>query len=257
LSVSSRLAVAFATTVVAGLAAAGALAQTPTPAPDNVITPGPPPAVDNTRNDSNNSCFLNLASVGRASAEDDLTVGYVLKCATPITGYSLSVQTGAGTRVPSVTAFETEVFALAKGTNAVLPDQSFSCSGEQPGFGVNCTGYYGGAYATIPGTFDLQVPVDNLRAVPSLAVTATVFRATPTSDGKGGFKKNADGSPAIVSSVSGPYAARLNDPSIKATKPAGTKGSKGTKAKKAKAAKAKAAKAKAARSAKAKAAARV
>lgn len=216
MSVTSRLAAAAITTVVAaGTLASGASAQTPAPANpgDTVVTPGTPVAPDATRNDSNNSCSLHLKSQARPTLEDDLTVDYALRCATPITGYSISVSTGA--RVAPVTAFETEVFAIQKGTGAVLPDQGFNCSGEQPGWGVNCTGYYGGAYATLPGTFDLSTGVSNLRQVLGLSVTATVFRAVPSPDGKGGYKKNADGSPTIVSSVAGPFNAKIDDPGLR------------------------------------------
>jgi hypothetical protein len=244
LSVSSRIAAVAVTTVVAaGTLASVAGAQTPTPAPgapgDTVVTPGAPVATDATRNDSNNSCSLHLKSQDRPSLEDDLTVGYSLRCATPITGYSLSVSAGSG--VPPVSGFETEVFAIQKGTGAVLPDQGFSCTGEQPGYGVNCTGYYGGAYATLPGTFDMETGVSNLRQVLGLSVTATVFRAVPSPDGKGGYKKNADGSPTIVSYVAGPFKAKIDDPGLR------SKASKSTAAKAKAKAKAKAARAKAAK----------
>lgn len=244
MSVSSRLAAAAITTVVAaGALASGASAQAPAPAAapgDTVVTPGTPVAPDATRNDSNNSCSLHLKSQARPTLEEDLTVDYSLRCATPITGYSLSVSTGA--RVAPVTAFETEVFAIQKGTGTVLPDQGFNCSGEQPGWGVNCTGYYGGAYATLPGTFDLATGVSNLRAVLGLSVTATVFRAVPSPDGKGGYKKNADGSPTIVPSVSGPFVAKVDDPGLRSAAAKATAKKQARAKAKARAARARAAK---------------
>lgn len=212
---SVRFAAVLATVATtAALGAATASAQTPVP-PDQVTTPGAPAPVGG-RNDNNNSCSLHLKSQKRVSKDDDLTVDYTLRCATPINGYTLSVVTSA-TDEP-VSAFETEIFA-AKRTGEVLPDQSFSCFGDSPGWGVNCTGVYGGAYATIPGTFDLAVPQSNVRQIPGLTVTATVMRWLPVPDGKGGFKKNADGSPAITGAIAGPFKARYDDPKIKKAKP--------------------------------------
>jgi hypothetical protein len=221
----AALAAAAAVTTIA-LATTSATAQTTTP-PEQVVTPGTAAPTTGARNDANNSCFLHLKSRAREEAGDDLTVDYVLKCATPINGYTITVTRG-DKREEAVSTYETEIFATKKGTGDVLPDQAFNCFGDIPGFGFSCSGYYGGAYASIPGTFDLDSQARNLRTIPGLRVTATVARWKGRPDGKGGYAKNADGSPVIDAALSGPFYASILD-----KKPAKARKGKGgaTKAK--------------------------
>ncbi|WP_320673101.1 hypothetical protein [Patulibacter defluvii] len=226
MTASARIAgFAAAVATVAALGVSTASAQTVDP-PDQIVTPGTLAPPDGSRNPNQNSCHFNLKSQKRTKGED-LRVDYTLQCALPINAYSVSVSADGD---EPVSLYGGEIFPHKK-TGEVLADQSFGCFGELPGWGFNCTGSYGGAYALIPGTFDLDVPaaITNLRNVPGLKVTVTTIRWTGSPDGKGGFKKNADGSPTIVGAIAGPFKAKLRDP-----KPVAKKAK--AKAKKAKAA---------------------
>lgn len=66
----------------------------------------------------------------------DTNVRYTFACSGPITGYSLLSSN-------EIQGFETEVFGTDKTTGAVFPNDSVSCSGDVPTFGINCVGFIG------------------------------------------------------------------------------------------------------------------
>jgi hypothetical protein len=100
---------------------------------------------------------------------DSGVVFYTFACSQPITGYSVMPDKPA-------TAFETEVFGTDPATKEVLATDAFSCAGEQPGWGVNCTGANVGNWHPITSTFTIDGDVcAEPRVDPLLIVTfATV-----------------------------------------------------------------------------------
>jgi hypothetical protein len=102
-------------------------------------------------NPNNYSCLGGIAPGTPEVGSDEQQVAYVFYCNGPITGYQLQAQiplTGVQTP-PLVTATATP---LGSPTGKVLSD-SFSCSGEIPGFAVNCVGAAKQGYETIAGQF--------------------------------------------------------------------------------------------------------
>ena len=121
-----------------------------------------------------------------APSPDDPTatqVKYVFACSGPITGYQIQPQ------VPGQ-SIDTEVFALDRTTNQVVPTDSFSCQGDVPAYGINCVGTYQGNYEIVSGQFSIDPKLcDEPRVDPLL----TVVYAT----------KNASG--AVVQAIAGPF----------------------------------------------------
>jgi hypothetical protein len=108
---------------------------------------------------------------------DSGVVSYTFACSQPITGYSVLPDKPA-------TAFETEVFGTDAATKEVLATDAFSCSGEQPGWGVNCTSTTssnGGNWHPITSTFTIDGDVcAEPRIDPLLVVTfATIASGKP------------------------------------------------------------------------------
>lgn len=127
---------------------------------------------------------------------DDTNVGYTFACNGPITGYSILSS-------KEVQGYETEVFGIDAKTGAPYPNDSFSCTGDLPGYGLNCNGFAGflnnadltydpsqKTYVTIKGNFSID---GALCDEPRTDVVLTVMTAT----------KNASG--GIVQAISGPY----------------------------------------------------
>ena len=98
-------------------------------------------------------------------------MAYTFACSQPITGYPARPHKPA-------TAFETEVFGTDPATKEVLATDVFSCNGEQPGWGVNCTGANVGSWHPITSTFTIdgdvctEPRVDPLLVVTYASVTA-------------------------------------------------------------------------------------
>jgi hypothetical protein len=135
--------------------------------------------------DQNPSNTLCKGHIGKGKADpDDPTAGtvdYSFACSQAITGYSLLPDKQA-------TGIETEVFALDAKTKEVVSTDAFSCSGDLPGWGVNCTGTYGGNWELVNGTFTVdgdvcaEPRVDPLLVVTFASVTsgkATQYIAGP------------------------------------------------------------------------------
>jgi hypothetical protein len=134
---------------------------------------------------------------GEPAADDPSAtqVRYRFACNGPITGYSLQTNT-------EIQAIETEVFGT-DAAGAVYPDDSFSCNGDLPGYGVNCVGKAGWtdfgkglydpskkSYVVVSGQYEIEGGIcDEPRTDPNLTV------ATAYKDAKG----------VVTQALSGPY----------------------------------------------------
>jgi hypothetical protein len=96
---------------------------------------------------------------------DSGVVSYTFACSQPITGYSVLPDKPA-------TAFETEVFGTDPATKEVLATDAFSCNGEQPGWGVNCTGANVGSWHPITSSFTIDGDVCTEPRIDPLLVVA-------------------------------------------------------------------------------------
>jgi hypothetical protein len=136
------------------------------------------------QNPNNTDCRGHVEK-GEPSPDDPTStqVKYVFACSGPITGYQIQPQ------VPGQ-SIDTEVFALDRTTNQVVPTDSFSCQGDVPAYGINCVGTYQGNYEIVSGQFSIDPKLcDEPRVDPLL----TVVYAT----------KNASG--AVVQAIAGPF----------------------------------------------------
>ena len=121
----------------------------------------------------NNTLCKGHIDKGKADPDDPDSgvVSYTFACSQPITGYSVMPDKPA-------TGFETEVFGTDPATKEVLATDAFSCAGEQPGWGVNCTGADVGSWHPITSTFTIdgdvcaEPRVDPLLVVTYASVTA-------------------------------------------------------------------------------------
>ena len=134
---------------------------------------------------ANNTDCQGHVEKGDASPDDPTAtqVKYVFACSGPITGYQIQPQ------IPAQ-SIDTEVFAIDRTTKAVVPTDSFSCSGIIPSYGINCVGVYGGNYEVVAGQFSIDPKLcDEPRVDPLL----TVVYATKSSTG------------AVVQAIAGPF----------------------------------------------------
>jgi len=96
---------------------------------------------------------------------DSGVVQYTFACSQAITGYQLQPSKQA-------TGYETEVFGSNFTSKQVDAADAFSCAGDIPGFGVNCTGTYKGGWDTVTSTFTIDGDVcAEPRVDPLLTVT--------------------------------------------------------------------------------------
>jgi hypothetical protein len=138
-------------------------------------------------NPNNYSCLGGLADGTPEVGSDEQQVKYAFYCNGPITGYQLQAQ------VP-LTGVQSPPLVTATGTlpgapvGAPLTD-TFSCSGEIPGYAFNCVGGTKAGYETVTGQFAIgsKLCVEP-RVDPLLTVTYAYLE-------KG----------AIVQAISGPY----------------------------------------------------
>ena len=134
---------------------------------------------------ANNTDCRGHVDKGEAQPDDPTAtqVKYVFACSGPITGYQIQPQ------IPAQ-SIDTEVFALDRTTNQVVPTDSFSCQGDIPSYGINCVGTYGGNYEIVSAQFTIDPKLcDEPRVDPLL----TVVYAT----------KNASG--AVTQAIAGPF----------------------------------------------------
>ena len=138
---------------------------------------------------------------------------YVFACNGPITGYQIQPNL-------EVQGYETEVFGIDSKTQAVLPNDSFSCNGDLPGYGINCVGNAGfldnklqtydpsqKSYVQIPGQFSISA---DICAEPRVDPLLTVVTAV----------KNADG--IVAQKIAGPF--DLGRPEKSGCKPSASSG---------------------------------
>ena len=117
----------------------------------------------------------------------DHPVAYRFACSQPITGYSIISD-------KEIDAWDTEVF-VKDGQNNVIPTDAFSCNGESPGFGINCTGKYGTNWSLVEATYNLSSTklCTEPRHDPLLVVTYATY------------SKDANGNPVVTTSLAGPF----------------------------------------------------
>jgi hypothetical protein len=121
-------------------------------------------------NPNNYECLGSIAPGKPEVGSEEQQVAYVFYCNGPITGYQLQAQiplTGVQTP-PLVTAGAS---VLGAPTGKPLTD-TFSCSGEVPGYAVNCVGLAKQGYETISGQFAIGTKIcTEPRVDPLLTVT--------------------------------------------------------------------------------------
>ncbi len=138
-------------------------------------------------NPNNYSCLGGLAGGTPEVGSDEQQVKYAFYCNGPVTGYQLQSQ------VP-LTGVQSPPLVTATGTLPVAPagaplTDTFSCSGEVPGYAVNCVGGTKTGYETVTGQFAIGSKLcDEPRVDPLLTVTYAYLE-------KG----------TIVQAISGPY----------------------------------------------------
>jgi hypothetical protein len=133
----------------------------------------PPSYAD--QNPNNTLCKGHIAK-GKPDPDDPDSgvVEYTFACSQAITGFSVMPDKAA-------TGFETEVFGSDPKTLEPLGTDSISCAGDQPGYGINCTGAVTGNWHVVRSTFTVDGDVcTEPRVDPLLLVTyaATVSGRT-------------------------------------------------------------------------------
>jgi hypothetical protein len=98
-------------------------------------------------NPNNDSCLGSIAAGQPEAGSEEQQVQYTFYCNGPITGYQLQAQ------IP-VTGVEGQPLASSIATGKSLTD-TFSCSGEIPGYALNCVGLAKTGYETITGQFSI------------------------------------------------------------------------------------------------------
>lgn len=105
---------------------------------------------------------------------DSGVVDYEFACSQPITGYSVVSD-------HEVTGLDTEVFAFDFTTKEIVPTDAFSCAGDLPGWGVNCTGTTTGRWHEVQSKFTIDGDVCR---EPRLQASLVVTAATVATNGK-------------------------------------------------------------------------
>ena len=139
--------------------------------------------------DANRHCWGKIEA-GEPDADDPeaVPVKYTIQCDGKIGGYSIVT---APER--QVIGAETEIF-VTDGAGAVVGSEQFSCGGEFPGYGINCTAIVGGEYKTAGNFIVGQFFVDRHRCKnPRLDPILTVAFA----------EKNSAG--GVVLTMAGPF----------------------------------------------------
>jgi len=102
-------------------------------------------------NPNNYSCLGSIAPGKPEVGNEEQQVAYVFYCNGPITGYQLQAQIPlTGVQSPPLVTAGASVLGAA--TGKPLSD-TFSCSGEIPGYAENCVGAAKQGYETITGQF--------------------------------------------------------------------------------------------------------
>jgi hypothetical protein len=121
-------------------------------------------------NPNNYSCLGGIAPGKAEVGSEEQQVAYVFYCNGPITGYQLQAQIPlTGVQTPPLVTAGASVLGAA--TGKPLTD-TFSCSGEVPGYAVNCVGLAKQGYETISGQFAIGTKIcAEPRVDPLLTVT--------------------------------------------------------------------------------------
>jgi hypothetical protein len=115
-------------------------------------------------NPNNYSCIGKIAAGEPEEGSEEQQVKYEFYCNGPITGYQLESQ------VP-VTGNQGQPELTSNATSLPLSD-TFSCSGEFPGWAVNCVGLAKQGYETVTGQFAIGTKLcKEPRVDPLLTVT--------------------------------------------------------------------------------------
>ncbi len=96
-------------------------------------------------NPNNYSCLGSIAAGTAEEGSEEQQVQYKFYCDGPITGYQLQAQ------IP-LTGLAGQPTLTSNATGQPLSD-TFSCSGEVPGYALNCVGLAKAGYETITGQF--------------------------------------------------------------------------------------------------------
>jgi hypothetical protein len=116
-------------------------------------------------NPNNYSCLGSLAAGTPEAGNEDQQVKYAFYCNGPITGYQVQSQ------IP-VTGVQSP--PLVTDLKATVLNDTFSCSGEIPGYALNCVGAAKASYETITGQFAIAT---KLCAEPRVDALLTVTYA--------------------------------------------------------------------------------
>jgi hypothetical protein len=115
-------------------------------------------------NPNNYNCIGKIAAGEPEAGNEEQQVQYAFYCNGPITGYQLEAQ------VP-VTGIEGQPEITSNATTKPLSD-TFSCSGEFPGWALNCVGLAKQGYETVTGQFSIGTKLcKEPRVDPLLTVT--------------------------------------------------------------------------------------
>jgi len=115
-------------------------------------------------NPNNYNCIGKIAAGEAEAGNEEQQVQYSFYCNGPITGYQLQAQ------VP-VTGVQGQPVVSANATSKPV-SETFSCSGEFPGFAANCVGLAKQGYQTITGQFSVGTKLcKEPRVDPLLTVT--------------------------------------------------------------------------------------
>jgi hypothetical protein len=115
-------------------------------------------------NANNYNCIGKIAAGEAEEGSEEQQVRYAFYCNGPITGYQLEAQ------VP-VTGIEGQPEVTSNATTKPLSD-TFSCSGEFPGWALNCVGLAKQGYETVTGQFSIGTKLcKEPRVDPLLTVT--------------------------------------------------------------------------------------
>ncbi len=115
-------------------------------------------------NPNNYSCIGSIAAGQPEAGSEEHQVQYTFYCDGPITGYQLQAQ------IP-VTGIAGQPVVTSNATGKAL-SETFSCSGEVPGYALNCVGATKAGYETITGQFAIGKKIcKEPRVDPLLTVT--------------------------------------------------------------------------------------
>lgn len=115
-------------------------------------------------NPNNYSCLGSIAAGEPEPGNEEQQVSYKFYCDGPITGYQLESQ------VP-LTGIASQPSVTLNSTSKPL-SETFSCSGEVPGYALNCVGLANEGYQTVTGQFSIGTKLcKEPRVDPLLTVT--------------------------------------------------------------------------------------